>query len=346
MQNARGHEMRISLRRVQEEDLVSVLSWVGTHEEMVQWSGAWNFTFPLDERQLARFFLTENLDEGIRRIQFVAVEEESQTVVGQIGFSRLWSRTDAAHLGPIIVAPAFRGKGIGAQMMQQILRIGFDELRLHRIELVVFDFNAAAIACYERAGFRTEGRLRDIIRIGAKYWHLRAMSILEHEWRREVIGPREAATFQIRLCRAEDFDDVVALLQQLWPDQSLNREALRVVYDRALTSDSQMYLCATEGERVIGFGSLTLKNNLWQAGFLGHVDELVVDSKYRGQGAGTQILEELLAKARERGCRRVQVDSAFHREGAHRFYEQHGFEKNAVKFGKCLNSSTPKSERQ
>ena len=48
-------------------------------------------------------------------------------------------------------------------MVQQILIIGFEQLRLHRIELVVFDFNQAAIRCYERVGFRTEGRLRDIV---------------------------------------------------------------------------------------------------------------------------------------------------------------------------------------
>ncbi len=141
---------------------------------------------------------------------------------------------------------------------------------------------------------------------------------------------------QIGPCRAEDFDGVLALLRQLWPDQPLDRDALRAVYDRALASDSQVYLCAREGERVIGFGSLTMKNNLWQAGYLGHVDELVVDGGSRGQGAGARLLEELLARARERGCRRVELDSAFHREGAQRFYEGKGFEKRAVLFTRRL----------
>ncbi len=173
--------MKIRLRRVQEEDLRRILPWVPTHEEMVQWSGPWNFTFPLDEGQLARFFLNEAPGDGLRRMQFVAVEEGSQEVVGQIGFSRIWARTDAAHLGPVIVDPALRGRGVGSQMVSQLLGIGFGELRLHRIELVVFDFNQAAIACYEMAGFRTEGLLRDVVRVGGVYWHLRAMSLLEHE---------------------------------------------------------------------------------------------------------------------------------------------------------------------
>ncbi len=177
--------MRIQLRPIQPEDLRPILSWVGSYEEMVQWSGPWNFDFPLDEPQLARFFLTEALDGGLKRMQFVAVDPDSARPVGQIGFSRIWPKTHAAHVGPVIVDPSLRGQGVGSQMVGKILRLGFEQLRLHRIELVVFDFNKAAIACYEAAGFRTEGLLRNIVRVGGdggEYWHWQAMSILDHEF--------------------------------------------------------------------------------------------------------------------------------------------------------------------
>ena len=58
--------------------------------------------------------------------------------------------------------------------------------------------------------------------------------------------------------------------------------SLRPIFDRALASAVQNYVCATDEEKVIGFGSLTLKSNLWQAGLLGHIDELVVDATHRG----------------------------------------------------------------
>jgi RimJ/RimL family protein N-acetyltransferase len=178
--------MRIHLRAIRADDFQSILSWVGTHEELVQWSGPWNFDFPLDESQLTRFFLTENVEHGIKRKQFVAVAEDSPEPIGQIGFSRIWSKTNAAHLGPVIVAPSLRGKGIASQMVRELLRIGFTELHLHRIELVVFDFNKPAIACYEKAGFRAEGLLRDIVFVGGEYWHWIAMSVLEHEFARTI----------------------------------------------------------------------------------------------------------------------------------------------------------------
>jgi RimJ/RimL family protein N-acetyltransferase len=174
--------MNIQLTPIGAEHLQPIRSWVSTYDDMVQWSGPWNFDFPLDESQLARFFLADALEGGLKRRQFVGVDSDSQSLVGQIGFSRIWPKTNAAHLGPVIVAPALRGQGFGSQMLHQILRLGFEQLCLHRIELVVFDFNAPAIACYEAAGFRTEGLLRDIVKVGGEYWHWQAMSILEHEF--------------------------------------------------------------------------------------------------------------------------------------------------------------------
>lgn len=141
---------------------------------------------------------------------------------------------------------------------------------------------------------------------------------------------------QIRQCQKEDFEHVVQLLRQLWPDSRLDIASLQTVFSRALTSESQVYLCAYDECRVIGFGSLTLKNNLWQQGYLGHVDELVVDGEHRGQGVGKQLLEHLILVARQRGCRRIELDSAFHRKRTHEFYEKQGFENRAYLLSKGI----------
>jgi len=73
-----------------------------------------------------------------------------------------------------------------------VLEIGFDELGLHRIDLLVFDFNRGAIKCYEKAGFIKEGHIREARKNGNEYWSLYQMSILEHEWKTQKFKPRES----------------------------------------------------------------------------------------------------------------------------------------------------------
>lgn len=140
----------------------------------------------------------------------------------------------------------------------------------------------------------------------------------------------------VRRCASADFDGVVPLLRELWPDNQLDLAALRVVWGSALTSASQVYVCATDSDSVVGFGSLSWKNNLWQEGLLAHVDELVVQSQHRGKGVGTKILGYLTDLARAKGCKRLELDSAHHRTGAHEFYAAQGFKNRASVFSKSL----------
>ena len=142
---------------------------------------------------------------------------------------------------------------------------------------------------------------------------------------------------QIRDCTEADFEQIVGLLSQLWPDTQLDTQQLKEVFTRGLSSSHQRYICATINSKVIGFCSLTVKNNLWQQGYLGHIDELVVNEQNRGLGVGSQLLDRIVEIARQMGCRRVELDSAFHRDKGHKFYEQRGFEKRAYLFSKQLD---------
>jgi len=141
---------------------------------------------------------------------------------------------------------------------------------------------------------------------------------------------------QIRESKTEDFDSIVVLLRQLWPGKPVDPNSLRKVYGRALVSDRQVYICAIFDHQVVGFGSLTIKSNLWSEAYVGYVDEMVVDEAHRDRGIGTQILDHLISWARERGCNRIELDSAFHRKDAHAFYERRGFQSRAYLYSKLL----------
>jgi glucosamine-phosphate N-acetyltransferase len=134
-----------------------------------------------------------------------------------------------------------------------------------------------------------------------------------------------------------DFGQVYELLCQLWPESTIPKASMRATLACALKSKRNRYLCAVDGDAVVGFCSMNLRESLWQQGWLAYIDELVVDQAYRGRGIGTALLLKALDYAKKKGCTRVELDSALHRKAAHRFYINLDFEKRAYTFSKALS---------
>ena len=141
---------------------------------------------------------------------------------------------------------------------------------------------------------------------------------------------------KVRDCTIEDIGRICELLGQLWPGVEVDTPEMKRCFERGLRSPNQRYVCAVREERVVGFCSLNVKNNLWQQGLLGHVDELVVDEKHRRMGIGSALLRRIEQIAAEMGCRRLELDSAYQRVESHAFYENLGFQNRARLFSKQI----------
>jgi len=143
-------------------------------------------------------------------------------------------------------------------------------------------------------------------------------------------------TLQIRSCQLSDFTSIFNLFKQLWPSLEMDYHALYAVYERALSSATQHLIVGVQEDRIVGFCSLSLKNNFWKAGCIGNVDELVVDESYRGQGIGKKLINRIEEIAISNQCNQIELDSSFHRKEAHHFYESIGYKSRAYLFTKPL----------
>lgn len=141
-------------------------------------------------------------------------------------------------------------------------------------------------------------------------------------------------TIDINEAVLSDFDGILKLLSQLWPDKKLNRSALMDIFSASINSPDYTYLCAKTDGRVIGFCSIVIRISLWQEGLIGHINELVIDESFRHIGIGTNLLDAAIGSATKKGGKRIELDSAFHREDAHRFYENAGLTMRAYLFSK------------
>ena len=141
---------------------------------------------------------------------------------------------------------------------------------------------------------------------------------------------------KIRLATVEDFDDILPLLHQLWPEKELHRGSLMELFACGIDSNNDEYFCAEVEGRIIGFCSLNIENSLWQEGYIGCINELIVDESIRRCGIGTDLLKVAIDRSKEKGCKIIRLSSAFEREEAHKFYWRHGFTNRAYMFSKEL----------
>jgi RimJ/RimL family protein N-acetyltransferase len=92
----------------------------------------------------------------------------------------LQENSRAIELKRIVVAVPERG--LGRQMLQELIRIVFRELQAHRFYLDVFDHNTRARHLYESLGFRYEGVMREAANLDGQWCDLHLMSMLESEY--------------------------------------------------------------------------------------------------------------------------------------------------------------------
>jgi RimJ/RimL family protein N-acetyltransferase len=87
-----------------------------------------------------------------------------------------------ARLGIMIGDKSYWSQGYGTDAMLTLLRFGFEEMNLNRIDLTVDAENARAIRCYQKCGFVGEGRLREARYQRGKYGDQLVMSVLRDEF--------------------------------------------------------------------------------------------------------------------------------------------------------------------
>ena len=168
----------IRLEKFTEEDFEQFISWMDTEKFMYQFGGA-SFIFPVTVEQLSGYIADKS-----HRI-FRVVDVKTDKVIGHGDISHLNLKNKSARLCRILIAnEQDRSKGYGRQVIQALLKICFEELELHRVDLGVFEYNKAAIRCYQNCGFRIEGTFRESFVIENEFYSVHNMSILDRDYAR------------------------------------------------------------------------------------------------------------------------------------------------------------------
>jgi RimJ/RimL family protein N-acetyltransferase len=162
-----------------EKDVEAIARWDLDSEYMRQLDGGAHH--PARARKI-REEVEKTQNEDPNTLEFAVRTLADDRLIGFVAFDGIdWRHGDtfvAIGIGEV----AYRGNGYGTDAMRVLLRYGFMELNLYRIQLDAFSYNERAIKSYLKAGFVEEGRQRGMLLRNGQRWDFVYMSVLRDEW--------------------------------------------------------------------------------------------------------------------------------------------------------------------
>jgi len=145
---------RVSLRAIEPGDLDRYLVWVND-PEVTRWLA---LRYPLGREEEGAILGRLGRASSYEQVTFAVDDRVTGEHLGTVGLDDVRPEARVAELGIFLGAKERWGEGIGYDAMVTLLRFGFWEMNLRRIELSVLDGNVRAKRLYERVGFIEVGR--------------------------------------------------------------------------------------------------------------------------------------------------------------------------------------------
>ncbi len=170
----------VELAPFNSNDFSDLINWIDNEELLMSWSGGL-FSFPLTNSSLSWYIKDTNIPGDSDAFIYKVTNKEGDNI-GHISLGSISWKNRSARITRVFISNAQKGNGYCRQMVSAVLKIGVEELKLHRISLGVYTTNTAALKCYQKSGLSIEGTHRDILLHKGVYWSLVEMGMLENEW--------------------------------------------------------------------------------------------------------------------------------------------------------------------
>lgn len=163
----------ITLRKVELKDMPLMQEWMNDEEIRT------NFlmrNIP-DEKTMQNFINVSFTDE---RRDYAIINEKDE-YQGTISLKQISAINKNAEYAIVLRRKAI-GKNIAKQATKEILKIGFEEIKLHKIFLDVAEYNTRAIRFYEKMGFKKEGDFKEQFYINNRFYNLKRYALMNYDF--------------------------------------------------------------------------------------------------------------------------------------------------------------------
>jgi RimJ/RimL family protein N-acetyltransferase len=163
------------LRAIERSDIPTFVHWLND-PEVTQYLAMY---MPMSQAQEERWFEAQ-LE---KRDGFIlGIETFDGKLIGNLGLVNVDWKNSQALLGIVIGEKEYWNHGYGADAITALLGFAFKQMNLHRVHLATYEYNERAIKCYQKCGFKLEGRMRQAHFHGGRYHDELVMGILREEF--------------------------------------------------------------------------------------------------------------------------------------------------------------------
>ena len=146
----------------------------------------------------------------------------------------------------------------------------------------------------------------------------------------------------VRLAGPDDLDVVARLLTEFrdherrdWPPL----ESIRAGVERLMPRDDTEFLLG--GDPPAGIVQLRYRYGVWWDAEDCNVEDVFVSAGARGSGLGRQLVSAAIDRARQRGCRRMELDTAADNAPAQGLYRSLGFFDSGIFMRRRIDENLP-----
>jgi GNAT superfamily N-acetyltransferase len=136
---------------------------------------------------------------------------------------------------------------------------------------------------------------------------------------------RPSSMIRVEPASERDIGALCGLLQELFAveeDFSFDAQRARPALAQLIAGDRAQVLVARNANQAVGMCTAQLVVSTAAGGYSAWVEDVVVDSRYRGAGIGRQLLDAIEEWAKSQGATRLQLLADTANQPALRFYRR------------------------
>lgn len=169
---------KVLVRPIERSDLSLIQKWYNDDEVMLWGSGA-KPDIMVSMDYLEEVWYDEIYSDSSTRM---LIETKEGQPIGVIGYRNMNIQERRCRLSIFIGEKDFWGKGYGSDAVKAFIRFLFNRCNINRVEADTWDGNERALKCFEKCGFKIEGRLRKAKFVEGQYRDEIILGILREDF--------------------------------------------------------------------------------------------------------------------------------------------------------------------